>query len=702
MINRFAGILVNRKTLAALTVSLLLAACGGGGGGGGAPSDGGSSASGGGSTPTPPAPTLSLFAGEIGMSGSTNGQGIFASFNGPSSVATDRAGNIYVADSLNNLIRKITPTGVTTTFAGSGAAADVDGVGTASSLNDPIALTIDKTGNLYVTEGSVSIRKIAPDGTVSTIANKSALSYADNEHAGPILSGIVVDGNSNLYVTDSANSVILHFTQSGSASIVAGSLNLPIHVDGTIATAGFSTPTGIAIDTSGNLYVSDSVDFTVRKISKDGTVTTIAGSPNVSGNIDGAGRAAEFGMLAGLTLDNAGNLYVADYGNATIRKISPLGAVTTLAGTSGYGGVDGNASTATFFQPMSIAFDGSGNLYVADTGDNVIRKISPQNVVSTIAGQTPQIVAEANYASNLCAPSGLTVDANGNVIVFDEARAVLYRITPTGSISALAGGDGDFSNKNGIGSAATFMYGSPPISSGVATDSKGNIYVADAGNYEIRMVTPAGAVTTFAGSHFPGYKDGPVASALFGYPYGIAIDAQDNVYVADAGNNNIRKITQDGTVSTLAGSGARADTDGAGLAASINDPLAMSIDKAGNLYVIEINGSVRKITQAGVVTTLPAIPRSITTPGATSVSLNSITVDDIGNVYVIDGDTTIRQISPTGVITTLAGVPTNNGISPFIPGAPSGSLGRPIGLAYHKGTLYFSTLQGIATINNLP
>jgi serine/threonine-protein kinase len=243
--------------------------------------------------------------------------------------------------------------------------------------------------------------------------------------------------------------------------------------------------------------------------------------------------------------DAAGNVYVADAGNNRIRAITPAGLVSTFAGTGAQGRAD-SPDTATFNSPLGVAVDGSGNLYVADYGNDVIRKISPAGLVSTLAG--------------------------------------------TGAVGA----------DNGAGIAATF-----DLPEGVAVDASGNVYVADNGNNLIRKITPAGVVSTLAGSGTAGSANGTGTSASFNSPFGVAVDAAGNVYVADSGNNLIRKITPAGVVSTLAGSGARGANNASGSAASFNTPSGVSVDASGNVYVAdENNNQIRKITPAGVVSTV--------------------------------------------------------------------------------------------------
>jgi sugar lactone lactonase YvrE len=424
---------------------------------------------------------VSTLAGSAGFVGSADGTGTAASFNYPTSVATDTRGNVYAADARNNTIRKITPAGVVSTLAGlAGATGSGDGVRSAASFYFP--------------------------------------------------TGVATDGGGNVYVADTYNNTIRKITRWGAVSTLAGAAEVAGSADGAGAAASFLQPEGLATDSSGNVYVADTWNDLIRKITPAGMVSTIAGSPRNDGSNDGSGAAARFFNPIGMAIDSAGTLYVADAVNSTIRKITPAGMVSTLAGSAGLtGSADGSGAAARFNTPYGVAIDGARNLYVVDTYNNTVRVITPAGVVSTLAGSAGVAgSADGTGASaSFNGPSGVATDSAGNVYVSDMYNNTIRKITPAGVVSTLAGSAGAGGSTDGIGAAASF-----DVPFGLATDAGGNVYVADMGDATIRKITPAGAVSTVAGVPGQlGFNPGPLPGALDQQPRGIAIGG-NSLYVA--------------------------------------------------------------------------------------------------------------------------------------------------------------------------
>lgn len=334
------------------------------------------------------------FVGQPGVSGSADGTGSVARFAYPYGVAIDSAGNLYVADQWNNRICKVTGVGVVTTLAGAANSGSADGTGTAARFSYPSGVAVDSVGNVYVADSNNNtIRKVTPAGVVTTLA---------------------------------------------------GSAGNPGISDGVGNVARFNHPNGVGVDNAGNVYVADTENFAIRKVTAAGAVTTLAGSPGNPGLVDGTGYAARFLKPSSLAVDNAGNLYVAELGEAIrsshrIRKVTATGVVTTLAGSPDWGGIaDGTGSAARFAYPEGVAVDGAGNVYVADSNNNTIRKVTPAGVVTTIGGSplTPGSVGGTGSAARFNGPYGVTVDTAGNLYVADQWNNRISKATPSGSLSS--------------------------------------------------------------------------------------------------------------------------------------------------------------------------------------------------------------------------------------------------------------------------
>lgn len=637
---------------------------------------------------------VSTLAGS-GASGSTNGTGNAGSFQVPHDVAVGPDGSVFVADSGNHLIRKITPAGMVTTLAGSGQANDLDGTGTAASFSHPLSIATDASGHVFVGDGiSHRIRRISPAGVVSTFAGSGLAGSADAtglsaSFNGPL--GLVVGPNGNLHVADSNNHKIRQITPAGATTFLAGT-GFPGNVDATGIPAGLSSPSGIVmigsdaffVDSVGvrkatpngrvftiasmawgfagiavgpdeKLYVTSGSSHQVFKVTPStGTVQLVAGSGS-AGNVDGAASSAQFRQPSGIAVDSAGNIFVADSGNHGIRKITPAGVVSTLA--AGQGPMVGH-----FSFPQGIAVASDGNVFVADTNNSRISKITPAGIVSTYA------------SGGYFTPYGLAIAANGT-IYFSDGFSNRIRVVPSpGTITNLAGSGSQGSNDGGVTEAS---FNNPR---GLAVDAEGNVHVADSGNHKIRKIGPSGGVTTLAGRD--SCVDATGLAARFNNPYGVAVDANGNTYVADTSNHRIRKVTPQGVVSTLAGAGSVGSTNGTGSAAKFQFPMGVAVDPHGNVFVADTrNYRIRKIDSGGVVTTLAGTGSIGNADGASATFRfpEALAVDTAGNVYVADGGShQIRKIAPNGFVTTLAG---------------SGSSGSLDGVGTSAG---FSSPKGVA------
>ena len=597
------------------------------------------------------AESVSTFAGVA--PGAIDGIGANARFWMPGDITTDGA-NLYVADTGNNTIRQIViATGQVTTLAGTaGVAGSTDGIGAAARFNSPTGLTTDGT-NLYVTDtGNNAIRQIViATGQVTTLAGTAGQSGLINgigyfaRFNSP--AGITTDGT-NLFVADMYNDTIRQIViATGQVTIFAGTGQTPGSADGTGIAARFQNPKGIITDGT-NLYVTDTGNNTIRQIViATGQVTTLAGTAVTTGSADGTGVAARFNSPAGITTDGT-NLYIADTGNDTIRKIViTTGQVTTLAGAANTGSTDGTSVAANFFNPVGITTDGT-SLYVVDTGNDTVRQIViATGQVATLAGTVGAVGSTdgTGTTASFYEPNGITTDGT-NLYVADTVNNTIRKIViATGQVTTFAGtaavqGSGDY-----IGAAASFWA---PL--GITTDGI-NLYVTDSGNNTIRQIVLAtGQVTTLAGLAGSALStDGTGSLASFYGPSGITTDGT-NLYVADSGNYTIRQIViTTAQVTTLAGTpGIAGSADGKGSAARFKSPKGITTDGT-NLYVTDTgNDTIRQIVIAtGQVTTLAGTTKGYADGKGAAAGFNwpeSITTDGT-NLFVSDtANNTIRRI----------------------------------------------------------
>ncbi|MEI7730865.1 MAG: immunoglobulin domain-containing protein, partial [Verrucomicrobiota bacterium] len=610
-------------------------------------------------------------AGLPGGYGNVDGAGSAARFYNPTSVAVDSAGNVYVADTLNHTIRKVTAGGVVTTLAGlSGNYGSADGTGSAARFYFPEGVAVDSAGNVYVADLHHTIRKVTAGGVVTTLAGLAGTSGSANGTGSAARfndpMGVAVDSAGNVYVADQSNYTIRKVTASGVVTTLAGLAGSSGSANGTGSAARFYYPSGVAVDSARNVYVSDSNNHTLRKVTPAGVVTTLVGLAGSSGTNDGIGNAARFNQPSGVAVDNAGNVYVADTYNYTIRKVTAGEVVTTLAGLAGSSGsANGTGSAARFYYPRSVAVDSAGNVYVADTGSHTIRKVTAGGVVTTLAGWADYGSSGSadgmGNAARFKSPNGVAADSAGNVYVADRQNYTIRKVMAGGVVTTLAGSARSSGTADGTGSAARFYF-----PRGVAVDSAGNVYVADEMNHTIRKVTASGVVTTMAGlAGSSGTSNGTGSAARFNEPEGVAVDNAGNVYVADAMNSTIRKVTPGGVVTTLAGlAGSPDSVDGTGSAARFYLPSGVAVDSAGNVYVASFGSegnTIRKVTPGGVVTTLAGLAGTSGSANGTGSAARfndpmGVAVDSAGNVYVTDTyNHTIRKVTASGVVTTIGG-----------------------------------------------
>ncbi|MBV8500506.1 MAG: hypothetical protein JO006_02165 [Paucibacter sp.] len=632
-----------------------------------------------GSVPSPAAimtvtSNVQILGGTPGGVGYADGNGAQARFNWPAAIMPDQSGNLLVADSANNVLRKVSATGTVSTYAGQvDQPTPADGNLNSARFNFPVALARDGAGNTYVAE-SWGIRKITPDGSVSTLAGvRFTAGSADGPGANALFSqitGMAVDSAGNLIVIDGGNNqTIRRVTPDGQVSTLAGTAGKTGHVDGQGAAASFKGLSAIVIDPADNLYVTDS--NSIRKVTTAGVVSLYAGSPDTAGLSNGNYLSSLFNNPRGLALDVAGNLYVGDYtavrvlgvnglvstlagtdnwiaglehdgvggaaviqgllaltmlptgdlafteAGGAVRRVSMTGQVTTLAGVNGQGSGDvdgplaGSSSPATFGTTNSVAVDAAGQTYVSTIYG--VRKIDALGNVTTI--RLPSSSFLCGYQTTLA------TDRLGNLYISAYNCDQIFKLTPAGDLVTLAGAYTVTGSADGQGPQARFF-----LPKGIAVDDSGNVFVADSANGTVRRIDPSGNVTTFAGQAGSlSVQDGQGSAARFVSPSGMTIDAQNNLYVTDSASHVIRKITPSADVTTIGG-GAYVAGVSNGPVTRFNQPSGIAIDPAtGDLYIADTgNGVIQRLSsnlwaypvvgQAGVQSLRPGAGGAVNQP----------------------------------------------------------------------------------------
>ena len=573
--------------------------------------------------------------------GGDGGAATNASLWNPSGVALDVAGNLFIADFENSVVRKVGTNGIITTVAGTngfGFSGD-GGMATNAALNGPSGVAVDAHGNLFIVDsGNERIRKVGTNGIITTYAGTNTYGFSGDggQATNAILwnpTGVSLDSTGNVFIADSSNNRIRKVGTNGIITTVAGTNTAGYFGNGGPAVkAGLDNPRGTVMDTHGNLFIADSYNYRVRKVATTGIITTVAGNGSYTYSGD-AGAATKAGIsdASDVGVDTRGNVFVCDTGNALIRKIGTNGIITTYAGnrTFAFSGDNAAATNASLDYPDAVALDVRGNLFIADLENNRIRKVATNGIITTVAGNgTAAFTGDGGKATNasLSGPSGVAVDATGNLFIADASNQRVRRVGTNGIITTYAGNGapgpyliGTFS---GDGGAATNAGLSNPTD--VAVDAAGNLFIADAFNYRIRRVGTNGIITTYAGSGARtfGGDGGPATNAALTLPYGMAVDSAGDLFFADSQNERIRKVDTNGIITSVAGDGttAFAGDGGAPLDASLSDPAGVAVDSSGNLFIADTgNRHVRKVTN---------------TPMGPVLGLTDVTLDASGGYQV--------------------------------------------------------------------
>lgn len=589
---------------------------------------------------------LSRFAGiDTSTLTGDNGPAYYAAFQGPYAVARDPAGNIYVGEIAR--IRKIDTHGIVTTIAGTGVAGESGdgGPAIAAEINYVGGIAIDSQGNLYFSEDQVRIRRIAPDGTISTFAT------------GNSAAGLAVDKQDQLYVAEPNNARVGVISQEGTISTFAGTGTPGYAGEGGPATqAQFSQPLDLAFDAAGNLYVADGQR--VAKIDVHGVLTRIAGNPALPAGIPSVDEvpATQSSLTAfSVATDPLGNVFVA---TPRVRKITPDGIIHAFAGVE-----DSNPQTFTeacgdalkaAVQAGGMKADAGGNVFFINRLPNRLEEASAAGKISTIAGAGPNLFTGGGgpaSAATFASPHAIAFDKPGNLLVADTNNNRIRRIDTNGMVSTVVGDGGPTYDQDPacLPDQSNFLR----YPQGVAVDAAGDIFIADTGKNRVLKVAPDGMQTT-------------IAAQLLG-PQGVIVDSAGNMFVTDTGNSALRKIGADGTIQTLWTNGATG---------------SMAFDASGNLYFPALN-SVERLSIDGAISpvagtgeyTFSAAPGFVS--GVEEIAqASAVALDPTGSIYVADqGKAVIQRVSPHCALAVDGGA----------------TLRQPAGLAFDShGNLYIS------------
>ncbi len=632
--------------------------------------------------------------GTTGYSGD-GGAATAAKINSPRSIAFDAANNLYIGDQGNYRVRKVTTsTGIITTFAGTGTAGYYGdgGQATAALINYVYGITFDTTGNLYIADAANHIRKVNLSGVISTIAG-DGIGYNTGDGGQATAAGFnsprapIFDRSGNLYFADASASTIRKIAPSGIINSIAGTGTSGFSGDnGAGNLAKLNTPSGLAFDTSGNLFISDLSNYRIRKLSPGFTVNpvygpaTVAIGSTITLNDSTAGGSWSSSNTSLATVNSSGVVTGVSVGSDTISYTvsnicgtfsafqvvsvtagaSSCNIITTIAGTgtAGNTGNGGAATAAQIYHPYKTVIDAAGNLYFTEQNGYYIRKVNTSGVISVVAGTgTAGYTGDggAATAARINGAAGLIMDAAGNIYFADLTSAVIRKINTSGIISTIAG-TGSTAHTGDGGLATAAALNSP---SDIAFDVSGNLYVVEFAGHCVRKINTSGVISTIAGtpgsSGFSG-DGGPATAALLHSPNGIAIDMYTNIYIADGLNHRIRKIRFDGMMSTCVGSGtAGFSGDGySAISAALNTPSGLMVDQANNLYINDFgNNRVRKVIIVnGTISTIAGNGSTTATDGvmATASGINGptgVSIDSVGNVFVADnGNNRIRRFTP--------------------------------------------------------
>ncbi len=600
-----------------------------------------------------------------------NGRGTFAGDDGPASaaqlfqprgLAISATAGIYIADSLNGRVRRIDPDGEITTVAGGGSGTIQNGVAATSVAMTPVGVALDAGGLLYIATPS-QILRLSTEGTITILAGGGASIPGDGGPATSaqllVVTGVAVDNAGRTYISEAGANRIRRVS-GGLITTVAGTGSPGFSGDGGLATAAqLSAPSGVAVDIAANLYIADTGNNRIRFVSSSGTITTLAGGGTGPVGDGGPPTNATLNRPNGVAVYETGNVLVAD-SSQRVRLISQA-VIQTIAGNGTGVSGDGGAATSAQFGPVSAVAAAPQGVYVGDAINGRVRLISPQGIVTTVAGGGSPTDSNGDggpATSAVVTPLGLARSSD-DLLIADVSR--IRRVAANGTISTVAGGGQDA----GEGVAALSALLSP---ADVAVHPSGSMYIGEASRHRIRRVVE-GTINTIAGNGTSGFSGdgGSATAAQLNDPNGIAFDSAGSLYIADTGNNRIRRVSAEGVISTVAGSGPAgfAGDGGPALSARLDHPRGVALDGAGNLFIADTgNSRIRIVSPAGTISTIAgsnlrgyAGDGGIATAGSFNLP-SRLAIDSIGRAVIADtANNAVRLLVPANAQCTFTVTP---------------------------------------------
>ena len=594
------------------------------------------------------------------------------------------------------------------------------GPATRASLWFPSGAAVDARGDLFIADSfNDVVEKVTPAGELSVVAGVAGKPGAPtpgpaNRSELDAPTGVAADAHGDLFIADSFNDVVEKVTPAGRLSVVAGDGTQGRPTPGPATRSGLDEPTGVVVGARGDLFIADSFNNVVEEVTPSGRLSVVAGDGWRGPPTAGPATRSELDAPFGVALDARGDLFVSDPGTNVVEEVTPAGRLSVVAGVAGEAGppTPGAAARSALDAPTGIAADARGDLFVTDSRNNVVEEVTPAgrlSVVAGVAGEAGPPTPGAAARSALDAPTGIAADARGDLFVTDSLNNVVEEVTPAGRLSVVAGvvdGSGPPTPGPAISSALADPYG-------VTSDASGDVFIADSGNNLVEEVTPGGELSVVAG--VPGGTGaptpGPATSSELDGPAGLTMDADGDLFIAGSGNNLVEEVTPAGRLSVVAGDGRRGlPTPGPATRSDLDEPTGVIANAEGDLFIADTgNNVVEELTPAGqlsVVAGLPGKPGAPTPGPATASELDAptgVAADAAGTCSSpMPATTSSRRSALRGSCRSWRGCPANRGPQRQAPPPPRSSTGRRGWRRARAGTCSSPTLATMSSRRSPP